>query len=88
MENILVKSSITSESDIIQAKDIELPGPAENDPIYPNPLKGFDLKEWEKEMKKRIYQTAYEIGGSYANAGKLLNVSTPGVRQFLNQFEK
>jgi len=88
LENILVKSSITSESDIIQAKDIELPGPAENDPIYPNPLKGFDLKEWEKEMKKRIYQTAYEIGGSYANAGKLLNVSTPGVRQFLNQFEK
>ena len=88
MENILVKSCLVSESDIIEAKDIELPSPLTDDIIYPNPLKGFDLKEWEKEMKLRIYQSAYEIGGSYANAGKILNVSTPGVRQYLLKDKK
>lgn len=88
LENILVKSSMTCDSDIIEADDIELPSVIDNDPLYANPLKGFDLKVWEKEMKRRIYQTAYEIGGSYANAGKILNVSTPGVRQYLMQNEK
>ena len=43
---------------------------------------------YRKEMKLRIYQSAYEIGGSYANAGKILNVSTPGVRQYLLKDKK
>jgi len=83
LENILVKSCLICDSNNIEAGDIKLPSPMDNDPLYPDPFKGFDLKEWEKEMKKRIYKTAVELGGGYAQAGKLLNISTAGVRQFL-----
>jgi transcriptional regulator with GAF, ATPase, and Fis domain len=77
--------------DVLGADDIKFDDTLKPDPFayLPEPFEGFDVKQYNDEVRRRLFEKALRMaGGNQSQAAKLLGVKPQAVSGFVNEQKK